>query len=121
LIIAAKGRTSRHTACVRYLIESGCEVDVVDFIGRSALRQAILASNVESVELLLQYDCNLSWNEHTTLHPKHISDPVALSFAYSIQRCQEMLIITSLVPGSIRKYVSSYEKIIQLLLQELSV
>lgn len=111
LIIASRGTTRGHTSCVEYLLNHGCDVNAVDLEGRTPLRQAILASNLKSVELLLQFGSILSWNEHTKLNSEFASHlPVAITFAYSLRSSQ-----VKRIPRIIRKLFSSNERIISII------
>ena len=111
LIIASKGTKRRHSACVKFLIQNGCNVNTTDHEGRPALRQAILASNAKSVDLLLRFGNDLSWDEHSKLCSNESTESIALIFASTIHLSQPS--IMNGLPQRIRNMVvtSSNEKI----------
>lgn len=63
MIVASGGSHKNHTACVTILIKSGCDINFKDLEGSSALREAILTSNVQTVRTLLIHGVSLAWEE----------------------------------------------------------
>jgi len=115
LIIASRGTKRAHSKCVEYLLENQCDVNATDHEGRIALRQAILASNVKTVELLLQFGSNRSWGGQS----QHIAadrSPMALQLALS-RRPSRTKRLWQLLPSRLKNILSSNEKIISLLRQ----
>ncbi len=110
LIIASRGATRGHSLCVEYLLRSGCDVNAIDYEGRISLRQAILASNVRSVELLLQFGSDLSWDEHLKIDS---GEAVAIQFAWLCASYQPK--IFNKLPERMRKIFAPHEKIIGIL------
>jgi ankyrin repeat protein len=116
LMIASRGTTRKHSSCVKFLLTlstNSCNVNAIDHEGRTALRQAILGSNVKSVDLLLKHGSDLSWDEHTVLCSHYKSEPIAPAFARSLSLNQRKVV--QKLPKAIRKMISANEKIVLLL------
>lgn len=106
LMIASRGTKRKHSLCVEYLLKlNHSNIDAIDHEGRTSLRQAILAANVRSVELLLFYGCAMSWEEHRLLYSNDHSQPMALKMTRQLNKDVGML----------RKVFNPYEKILSLL------
>ena len=134
LMIAARGTKRGHSSCVKFLLSLDgnngngdgngdgngcCDVNAIDHIGRTALRQAILSANLKSVELLLENGSDLSWDEHNN-HMVHgrgrqedKSVHIALAFAMSVSLKHEKVMSRPNI--LIRKFFSSNNKIMSLL------
>ncbi len=135
LIIASRGVERGHSSCVKYLLELddsyGIDVNAIDNEGRTALRQAILSSNVRSVELLLQHGSHLSWDEHDTFSSSknknpYDDEPIAFRFASWLSTQYQnhgsgnewyaSHIVKLILPDAIvPKFFNPYEKILELL------
>ena len=115
LMIASRGSKRGHSSCVKFLLAvHSSNVNAVDHEGRTALRQAILGSNVKSVELLLRHGSDLSWDEQNIFCSNDTSEPAAPVLATLLSGLNYGSTTTKL-PGIVRKYLNPYDKIIALL------
>lgn len=116
LMIASRGTKRKHTLCVEYLLSvNRWNINAIDHEGRTALRQAILAANVKSVELLLNHGSSMSWDEHRMLCRNDRSQPTAITMTLKVKENVKVCKSLSLLPEQIRKVFDPYDKILFLL------
>ena len=119
LMIASRGTKRRHTLCVEYLLAvNRWNINAIDHEGRTALRQAILAANVKSVELLLNHGSSMSWeDDHRMLLCRNDQfQPTAITMTLELKKNVKVFCNSlSLLPEQIRKVFNPYDKILYLL------
>ena len=64
LMVASRSTRGKHTACVKMFLQTDSKcVNSTDQDGGTALQQAILSSNKDTVKVLLRHGANLNWVE----------------------------------------------------------